>query len=237
MIRTVVFTLALGGTAQAEPCRQALALGLDVSGSVDAREYRLQIEGLAAAFDNAAVRSALLSSPGAPVSVIVYEWSGPSDQAVIAPWVSMQDAATLGGFIETLRQTTRRDASPGTAIGVAVSLGASFLDGKSDCWKRTLDISGDGKSNLGPRPRDVKDAMAAKGITVNALVIGADNPSSGDTRQAEIGELSSYFRAEVIAGQDAFVETALGFDDYEAAMTRKLLRELEVLAVSDLSLD
>jgi len=79
--------------------------------------------------------------------------------------------------------------------------------------------------------------MAAKGITVNALVIGADNPSSGDTRQAEIGELSSYFRAEVIAGQDAFVETALGFDDYEAAMTRKLLRELEVLAVSDLSLD
>lgn len=237
MIRALALVSILGGAAQAEPCRQALALGLDVSGSVDAREYRLQLEGLAAAFNNVAVRSALLSSPGAPVSVMVYEWSGPSDQAVIAPWVSMVDGGVLDGFVETLRQTTRRDASPGTAIGVAVSLGALYLQEKSDCWKRTLDISGDGKSNLGPRPRDVKDAVVAKGITVNALVIGSDSSAAGGNSQAGIGELSSYFRAEVIAGQDAFVETALGFDDYEAAMTRKLLRELEVLAVSDLSLD
>jgi hypothetical protein len=41
----------------------------------------------------------------------------------------------------------------------------------------------------------------------------------------------------VITGSGAFVETALGFDDYEAAMTRKLLRELEVLAVSELVAD
>lgn len=241
MIRAVAIwgavALSVGGAADAAPCRQALALGLDVSGSVDAREYRLQIEGLAAAFDNPAVREALLSSPGAPVSVMVYEWSGPSDQAVIAPWVSVDTAPTLNTFIETLRQTTRREASPGTALGVAVTLGAMHLRDRAACWKRTLDISGDGKSNLGPRPRDVKDAIIAQGITVNALVIGADNQNAGDQRQAEIGALSSYFRAEVIAGPDAFVETALGFDDYEAAMTRKLLRELEVLAVSDVSLD
>ena len=37
-----------GGAAAAE-CRLALSLGLDVSSSVDAREYRLQTEGLAAA--------------------------------------------------------------------------------------------------------------------------------------------------------------------------------------------
>ncbi len=238
MIRTVACILALSfaGPAHAA-CRQALALGLDVSGSVDAQEYRLQINGLAAAFDNVAVRDALLSSPGAPVSVMVYEWSGPSDQAVIAPWVTMVDAASLNGFIETLQQTARRDVSPGTALGTAMALGAVYLDEKPACWKRTLDISGDGKSNLGPRPRDVKDAISARGVTVNALVIGADGSGFGGQGQGEIGELSSYFRAEVITGPDAFVETALGFDDYEAAMTRKLLRELEVLAVSGLSLD
>jgi len=231
MIRALacVVALALGGAADAA-CRQALALGLDVSGSVDAREYRLQINGLAAALDNIAVRDALLSSPGAPVSVMVYEWSGPSDQAVTVPWSVIEDAATLDGFIETLLQTTRRDVSPGTALGTAITLGAQYLDQQPDCWKRTLDISGDGMSNLGPRPRDVKDAIGARGITVNALVIGA-------TPQPESDALASYFRAEVITGPDAFVETALGFDDYEAAMTRKLLRELEVLAVSELVAD
>jgi hypothetical protein len=231
MIRALacVVALGLGGAADAA-CRQALALGLDVSGSVDAREYRLQINGLAAALDNIAVRDALLSSPGAPVSVMVYEWSGPSDQAVIVPWSVIEDAATLDGFIETLLQTTRRDVSPGTALGTAMILGGQYLDQQPACWKRTLDISGDGMSNLGPRPRDVKDAIGARGITVNALVIGA-------TPRPESDALASYFRAEVITGPDAFVETALGFDDYEAAMTRKLLRELEVLAVSELVTD
>lgn len=231
MIRALACVLALGlGGAADAACRQALALGLDVSGSVDAREYRLQINGLAAALDNIAVRDALLSSPGAPVSVMVYEWSGPSDQAAIVPWAVIEDAATLDGFIETLLQTTRRNVSPGTALGTAITLGAQYLDQQPDCWKRTLDISGDGMSNLGPRPRDVKDAIGARGVTVNALVIGASPQPEGDA-------LASYFRAEVITGPDAFVETASGFDDYEAAMTRKLLRELEVLAVSELVAD
>ncbi|SFS40111.1 Protein of unknown function [Sulfitobacter marinus] len=235
MIRALacVLALALGGAADAA-CRQALALGLDVSGSVDAREYRLQINGLAAALDNIAVRDALLSSPGVPVSVMVYEWSGPSDQAVIAPWAVIENAATLNGLIETLLQTTRRDVSPGTALGTAITLGAHYLDQQPGCWKRTLDISGDGMSNLGPRPRDVKDAIGARGITVNALVIGADATVADPS---ESNALPSYFRAEVITGPDAFVETALGFEDYEAAMTRKLLRELEVLAVSELVAD
>ena len=44
---TLVVVLLLPGVARAQ-CRQALLLALDVSGSVDAREYRLQLDGLAA---------------------------------------------------------------------------------------------------------------------------------------------------------------------------------------------
>ncbi|WP_411890192.1 hypothetical protein [Yoonia sp. SDW83-1] len=40
MIRAACFLMLLPVTADAA-CRQALALGLDVSGSVDAAEYRL----------------------------------------------------------------------------------------------------------------------------------------------------------------------------------------------------
>lgn len=233
MMRAAALVLALSWPSWvAAECRQALALGLDVSGSVDAREYRLQMGGLAAALDSAEVRNKLMAMPSAPVRLMVYEWSGPADQAIVVPWTQIDGGAALDSVIETLRQTVRRDASPGTALGVAMSEGARHLRQQGDCWKRTLDLSGDGKSNLGPRPREVKRQLAEDGITINGLVIGIDDPDIGDIRQSEIAELSSYFRAEVILGPDAFVQTAIGFADYERAMREKLIRELEGLVVS-----
>jgi hypothetical protein len=221
--------LAAGAQAQ---CRQALALGLDVSGSVDAREYRLQMGGVAAALEDPEVREKLMAMPSAPVRLMVFEWSGPGDQAIVVPWTAIDSQAALDSVIATLRQTERRDASPGTALGVAMSEGNRHLAQQAECWKRTLDLSGDGKSNLGPRPRDVRDRITRSGITINALVIGVDDPSMGDIRQADIAELSSYFRAEVVLGPDAFVQTALGFADYARAMTQKLIRELDGLVLS-----
>jgi hypothetical protein len=63
-------------------------------------------------------------------------------------------------------------------------------------------------------------------------VIGADDPAAGDARQSEIAQLSAYFTAEVILGPEAFVEVALGFEEYATAMEVKLLRELEGLVLS-----
>lgn len=232
-IGACAIALMLPGLGEAA-CRQALALGLDVSGSVDLREYRLQLDGLVAALGDREVMAALLAMPEAPLSFMVYEWSGPDDQAVLVPWTSVRDEAALDEIRTTLAQAERRAATPGTALGIAMQTGAGFLDQMQGCWKRTLDISGDGKSNLGPRPRDVKAAIGARGITINALVIGADQPSGADRRAEEIGELSSYFRAEVIVGAEAFVQTALGFEAYEEAMTRKLKREIDGIVLGAL---
>lgn len=212
-------------------CRQALALGLDVSGSVDAREYRLQMDGVAQALTAPQVQAKLLAQPQTPVMLLVYEWSGPNDQVVVIPWVRITSKTVVSQIVMQLRATIRREASPGTALGVAMQIGATHLD-KTDCWQKTLDISGDGKSNLGIRPHDAKPLLIPQGITVNALVIGADAPSIDDARQTEVGELSAYFNAEVIMGKGAFVETSLGFSDYANAMTRKLTRELQDLQLS-----
>jgi hypothetical protein len=51
----------------------------------------------------------------------------------------------------------------------------------------------------------------------------------------EVMELSAYFRRRVIHGPGAFIEVALGFADYQRAMERKLLRELEGLVIGGLS--
>ena len=213
-------------------CRQALAIGLDVSGSVDLREYRLQIDGLVSALNHPEVTRILLAMPAAPVSLLVYEWSGPGDQQLLLDWTAITNRDALQEISSVLAQTQRRAATPGTALGVAMQQGAEYLDQMPFCWKRTLDLSGDGKSNLGPRPRHVKERLKAKDITINALVIGSDLPAATDRRHVEIGELSAYFSAEVIMGADAFVQTALGFEDYARAMTQKLKRELAGVAVS-----
>lgn len=235
MIRalTVITALAMAPAANAA-CRQALALGLDVSGSVDAREYRLQLDGLATALASADVQAALLAQGSAPVRILVYEWSGPMDQTVILPWTTITNEADLVGAIAHLQSFARADASPTTAIGSAMIAGFAYLTGQEDCWTRTLDISGDGRANTGPRPQDVPIELIPKGTIVNGLVIGAGDPAIGDQRLADIKELSSYFESYVIRGPGAFVETALGFEDYAQAMERKLLRELTSLAIGGL---
>jgi hypothetical protein len=220
-----------GASVASADCRQALALGLDISGSVDAAEYRLQLDGLAAALRRDDVAAALLAMSGADVDLTVYEWSGPDDRRILQPWVTLTDRSAIDAVARRLGAVQRGAGDPSTAIGSAMAFGAELLAQRASCWRRVLDLSGDGKSNAGPRPRVVGADAALGGVTVNALVIGVKDPAAGDTRQAEIGALAAYFRAEVIRGDAAFVEVALGFEDFERAMARKLLRELEVLAI------
>jgi hypothetical protein len=229
----LALALAVLPAVTSASCRQALALGLDVSGSVDSREYRLQLDGLARALESPRVADRLLEMPDAPVALAVYEWSGPDFQSVILPWTEITDAGTLAGVATLLRNHPRAVAPPTTALGTAILTGYRLLEQRRDCWIRTLDISGDGKANTGPRPQTLPDPPA--GVTVNALVIGVYGAEIGDLRQAEIKELRSYFEANVIRGDGAFTESALGFDAYAAAMERKLLRELKPMLLGQLT--
>ncbi len=232
---TAGMAITTPGWATAQTCRQALALGLDISGSVDATEYRLQLDGVAAALTSTSVRAALLSDLGAPVRITVYEWSGPADQSQVLAWTVIDSDAALTAAASRLRAHQRGPGDQTTGLGAAMQYGGGLLAQQPDCWKRTLDISGDGPSNVGPRPQDIRDLPP--GVTVNALAIGLAGQATGDLRAADIKELSSYFRAYVIRGPDAFVETALGFSDYAAAMERKLLRELQAVVLGQAMTD
>lgn len=230
LVKLAILLLAFWPAAGHAACRQALVLGLDISGSVSATEYRLQMDGLAGALMDKDVRQAFLAIPDAPVDLYVFEWSGPQTQNTIIPWTTVIDDTTLASIAASLKSTQRRSDQVSTALGTAMRFAANTLRDKTHCWRRTIDLSGDGTSNVGPRPRSVKSTLPPD-ITLNAIVIASPGSQQATSRQGEVAMLTNYFRSEVIRGPDAFVEVALGFEDFQDAMTRKLLKELETLAV------
>ncbi|MDA5094258.1 DUF1194 domain-containing protein [Aliiroseovarius sp. KMU-50] len=218
----------LSGVSNAAACRQALALGIDVSGSVDDREYRLQLDGIASALRRKDITSVLLSNPEAPVALAIYEWSGPNNQRVLIPWHNIQSLADIDAIASKLVHQTRRPGDPSTAIGKSLLFGAELLMQRPDCWQHTLDLSGDGMSNSGPRPSEVEDAPLLGQILVNGLVI---SPDGADDHEG-LEQLTTYFQELVIRGPFSFVEQAAGYEDYTNAIARKLLRELSGIVVS-----
>lgn len=218
-------------------CRQALAIGLDISGSVDESEYRLQLDGLAGALLDPDIQKAFLAMPDARVRLFVYEWAGYNTQRPLVDWTEISQESDLNKIAGVLLSTTRQPHDPATSLGRAMRYGGLRMLDQSDCWRLTIDLSGDGESNIGPLPSEMKNDILLRNVTINALVIGADAPPYSDISQSEIAALSSYFKTDVIRGPDAFVETAIEFEAFQDAMARKLLKELQTRAVGALTPD
>ncbi|EYD78323.1 identified by similarity to GB.1 [Rubellimicrobium mesophilum DSM 19309] len=198
----LALALGLAGPAGAEGCRLALVLALDVSVSVDAEEDRLQREGLARALMAPEVASAFLR--GDPVALFAFDWSGAASQRAILPgWVVVEaqaDLARVAAAIAGSRRTT--GPSDFTAVGAALEFAGAALAEAPPCRGRTVDISGDGQINDGPRPSAVYADPLWEGVTVNALVIGG----------AEDGRtLGAWFEADVCGdpGRSGCLRTAM----------------------------
>ena len=221
MVRlALLLALGLPAAAAAEQCRIALALGLDVSSSVDGGEYLLQTRGLAAALTSQSVRDAFLGAPGEVVALNIYEWSGRRQQMTRQDWIIIRSPEDLDGVAAQLLESRRSFEQYPTALGHAIIYGAETLARAPACAELKLDISGDGTNNDGiPPPLAAPDAP----IVINGLVVG----DTGDT-------LARYYENFVIRGPGAFVEIADDYDDFEEAMKRKLERELRPAAVSEL---
>ncbi len=210
MIRGALVSLLLS----AEPalcCDLALVLAVDVSGSVDPTEYRTQMDGLATALRDGVVAEALLSQRA---MVTLIQWTGSSRQRQTLPWTAMNSFAAIDGLADAVEADQRIWRNYSTAIGEALEVSRRIFDSVPQCARKVIDVSGDGPSNEGAEPREQHDHLRQDGITVNGLAIETDG-----------SDLTAYFFENLITGEGAFVETAWGFEDYPAAILRKLQRE------------
>lgn len=206
--------LAAASAFPARACDLALILALDVSASVDAEEYRLQRDGLAAALDDEEVVLSILAAGGIWLSA--FEWSGARHQNMRLEWTFLDEPGEVRAAASALSAATRSQDEFPTSLGYALGHAMIRLaQAPQRCLRQVIDVSGDGVNNDGFPPASAYRAHDMTGVTVNALAIEGEDPPP-----------APYYAREVIRGPGAFVEVARGYDDYARAMKRKLLREI-----------
>jgi Ca-activated chloride channel homolog len=195
-------------------CETALVLSIDVSGSIDGSEYRLQVEGLASALADPAVADALVKGQ---VALAVVQWSGAEQQTVALDWQRMLDLGAVNRFAGRAAAMPRAFSGSDTAVGQGLRLALTQFGAVPDCVRKVIDVSGDGQENAGFTDRKARNEAVAAGVVINAIAIEEPGPAF---------PVTAYFRDWVIT-PGGFVVTARGLQDYADTLRRKLLRELE----------
>ncbi len=211
ILRSAIAAVGLGLASPAIACDLALVLAVDISGSVDAEEFEVQMQGLAAGLRDGVVGEALVRA-GAHVALV--QWTGSTRQELSVGWTKITGFDALDALAARIDGTTRAWRNFSTGIGEALRFSLAQFDDAPDCRRRVIDVSGDGVNNEGVEPGDIHAELAEAGVTVNALVIeGASE------------DLTGYFWENVITGDGAFVVTANSFAEYPEKMRQKLTRE------------
>lgn len=211
LFRAAVVAIASAASPVAA-CDLALALAVDVSGSVDQHEFRIQMDGLAAALRDPVISETLVRGRA---RLKLVQWTGSTRQKTVIPWTETASFADLDRFADRVSQEPRVWRNYSTAIGDALQFTLRDFDTVSDCTRKLIDLSGDGPSNEGAEPTAVHNELRRRGIVVNAIAIEESEP-----------DLTAYFYENVIFGDGAFVVTATSFADYPDRIRRKLLREV-----------
>lgn len=196
----------------------ALVMAIDVSGSIDPGEYRLQHEGIARAFETPSVLSAIAGGSSGAIDVTVIEWSDRHKQTTIVPWTRVSDRASAATFATQVRAAHRTSGGL-TAIGDALLAAAAAFETLHDRpARRVIDLSGDGIANIGLKPAEVRDALVARSITINGLAILQNEPW-----------LSSYYDQNVVGGRGSFLLDIQGYKSFAQAMQEKLIDEIAAI--------
>lgn len=215
MLCRLVLALSLAlGAPLARACDTALLLAVDISGSIDAGEYAVQMRGLAEGLADPAVADLLVAGQ---VALAVVHWSGTGRQALVMPWQRMLTHGHVAAFAARAGRLPRAFTASDTAVGEALSFSAAQFAAVPDCRRKVIDISGDGPENAGFTVSRARAAALADGIEINAIAIEDPGPSAPVTR----------FYSRWVIGPTGFVMTAPSVDAYPPTLRAKLIRELD----------
>jgi hypothetical protein len=216
------FILTPRGARAMEPVDVELVLAVDVSRSVDEQEQALQFRGYAAAFRDPKLIEGICGGPVGQIAVTLFTWSDWHIQEHLVPWMKIDSARSgeaVAAAIDAAPQRTWLYTSISGAIDYAGKLFGQGYEGT----RKVVDISGDGVNNSGRPVADARADALAQGIVLNGLAVLDRSPQPWAAGQPP---LDDYYRNEVIGGPGAFLMVAEGFEAFETAVKRKIIREI-----------
>src|SRR5258708_28089389 len=80
----------------------ALAMAIDISGSIDPDEAHLQREGYVQAFRDPVIVKSILGGANGRIAVAYYEWSDAWVQRILIDWTLLHSAAAIEAFASRL---------------------------------------------------------------------------------------------------------------------------------------
>lgn len=196
----------------------ALVVSVDVSNSVDAYRYKLQMEGIAKALEDPEVLKAILNGPNASILLTLVTWADKPRQ--VLAWQRISNAAEAAAVAAKVRAVPRQTGEFTCLSSMLRSISDKVVSQiPAKAFRTIVDVSGDGRENCNPEEpaARVRDELAASGVTVNGLPILEGD--EGDT-------LEQWYRDNVMGGPGAFVLPADGFDDFGRAIRQKFIIEI-----------
>src|SRR5215831_10557029 len=142
----VIATAVLVGSPVARAAEEVdllLVLSSDVSRSIDARKFKLQRDGYAAAIVNPRVIEAIHSGAQGQIAISFVEWSGAKQQEIVIDWTVIRDEATAKEFSAQIIKAPRAFADR-TSISGAIDFAMAQLAPPFHANRLTIDVSGDG---------------------------------------------------------------------------------------------
>jgi hypothetical protein len=219
----VALALAIGGPiagrAQDMPeVDTALVVSIDVSNSVDATRYRLQLEGIAKALEDDSVIEAILTGGRGGILISLVMWA--DKPKISVPWSRISSKEEALAVAQQVRRLPREGGEFTCMSGMMRMIADKVVTQIPASANRiVVDVSGDGKDNCNrEEPVDVvRDELVNSGVIINGLPIleGDDGPS-----------LEGWYTDHVIGGPGAFVLPAKGFGDFERAIRQKFVNEI-----------
>jgi hypothetical protein len=202
----------------------ALVLAIDISGSIDPEEAKLQRDGYVQAFRDPVIVKAILGGSHGRIAVAYYEWSDAWVQRLLIDWTLLDSEAAIMAFTTKLLNapiSIARRTSISGAIRYAIPL---FGRAPYAAERKVLDISGDGSNNDGGLVTDMRYEALKERIVINGLPVMNDRPNPfGFPSETD---LDLYYLHCVTGGPRSFVEVARNFEDFPRAVRKKLLQEV-----------
>jgi hypothetical protein len=200
-----------------------LVLAVDISQSMDEKEFALQRAGYVEALRHPDFIKAVRSGATGRVALAYFQWAGTIRDDAVIGWQVIDGSDSVNAFADKIAARPFRSFR-GTSISGALAFGAELFEGNAFAGERSvIDISGDGPNNIGPPVTTTRDAALAKGIVINGLpILISPSPT--------FSHLDRYYADCVTGGPGSFVLPIYAASEFTTAIRRKLILEVSGIA-------